>query len=271
MYNLNFEILNIMTDYKSLINIGSGMIFTAIGIGFTLIGTIKQGKENEKFQEEISASSKKNTELAEKLADQTQKSSDKLLRQNEESTKKIVQLSDNNAALTLKLTQISEERFRKITIPSLNAIKIEENLSLGKDSYFKIYVKNTGNNDCFECRLLVDRHNSPFAKPGFLMVQNFKKIPKDEIFEFTIPIFQSNLFSRVANEEQNKQYSHFLNRYSNNEAAIVVYFHFEYEWNNETLKSSQYSIVKTINSNVYLSSSEEFVEPEIKMPKWNKR
>lgn len=271
MNNIDPEILNIMTGLKSITYIGIGMFLTAVGIGFTLVGTIKQGKENEKFQEEISTSSKKNTELAEKLAEQTQLSSDKLARQNEESTQKIVQLSDKNAELTLKLTQISEERFRKLTIPSLNVLRIEEDLSLGDNSYFKIIARNTGNNDCLDCKLLVDRHNSPFAKPGFLTIQNFKKVPKDAIVEYKIPLFQSDLIVNVANDEQKREYSDFLKRYNNDESAIVVFFHFEYEWNNETLKSSQYSIVKSKNRKAYGSSSEDYVESEIEMPKWNNK
>lgn len=270
MNNIDPEILNIMIGLKSITYIGIGMFLTAVGIGFTLVGTIKQGKENEKFQEEISASSKKNTELAEKLAEQTKLSSDKLAKQNEESTQKIVQLSDKNAELTLKLTQISEERFRKLTIPSLNVLSIGEDLSLGDKSYFKIIARNTGNNDCLDCRLLVDRHNSPFAKPGFLTIQNIKKVPKDAIVEYKIPLFQSDIIVNVANDEQKKEYSDFLKRYNNDESAIVVFFHFEYEWNNETLKSSQYSIVKYHTGELCVTSSEDFVEPKYDHPEWKK-
>lgn len=270
MIDINLEILNFMPSVKSITYIMIGMILTGAGIIFTLFGTLKQGNENDKFQAEISKSSKKNIELAEKLADQTHLSSEKLTRQNEASTQKIIQLSDKNAELTQKLTQISEERFRKLTIPSLNVLRIEEELSLGVNSYFKVIVKNTGNNDCFDCRLLVDRHNSPFAKPGFIGIQNFKKVPKDAIVEYKIPLFQSEIIVNVSNDNQKKEFSDFLNRYNNDETAIVVFFHFEYEWNDETLKSSQYSIVKSKNRKAYGSSSEDYVEPETEMPKWRK-
>ena len=259
-----------MTGIKSITYIGIGMFLTATGIGFTLIGTIKQGKENERFQEEISASSKKNTELAEKLAEQTQLSSDKLAKQNEESTQKIVHLSDKNAELTQKLTQISEEKFRKLTMPSMNVIRIEEFLDLGVNSYLKITAKNTGNNDCFNARLLVDKHNSPTAKPGFLTIQSFTKVPKDAVVEYKIPLFLSEIIASVGDETLKSELSEFFERFNNNRTVIIIFFHFEYEWNKETLKSSQYSIVKLKDSPAYGSSSEDYVESEIERPKWEK-
>ena len=181
MIELNIEILSFMSGIKSITFISVGMILTGLGIVSTLIGTLKQGKENDKFQTEISESSNKNIELAEKLAEQTKTSSERLIKQNEESTAKIVQLNDENADLTKKLTQISEERFRELTIPSMNVINIEEVLDLGVNSYFKIAAKNTGNKNCLNTRLLVDRHNSPFAKPGYLRIHSYNKLPKDDI------------------------------------------------------------------------------------------
>lgn len=269
MIDLNIDIMNFMTGIKSITYISFGMILTVAGIVFTLIGTLKQGKENDTFQSEISESSKKNIELSEKLAEQTQLSSEKLSKQNEESTGKIVQLSDKNAELTHKLTQISEERFRKLTIPSMNVLSIEEDLSLGVNSYFKIIAKNTGNNDCFDARMLIDRHNSSLVSGS--EIQNFVKVPKDAIVEYKIPLFQSDLMAQIADKNKKIEFENFLTRFQNDETAIVVFFHFEYEWNNETLKSSQYSIVKSGKRKPYASSSEDYVESEIKMGKWEKK
>lgn len=250
-----------------------GIGLTISGIIFTGIGTYLQNQETKDFQDtstnlstqtnnkqdEISNYSKKNVELAEKLALQT-----------EQSNKELSLLSNKNAELTQKLTQISEEKFRKLTMPSMNVIRIEEFLDLGVNSYLKITAKNTGNNDCFDARLLVDRHNSPTAKPGFLTIQSFTKVPKQAVVEYKIPLFLSEIIARVGDETLKPELSEFFERYNNNRTAIIIFFHFEYEWNDETLKSSQYSIVKTKDSPAYGSSSEEYVESEIERPKWKK-
>lgn len=278
MKELNIVIISIIMNIKSITFISAGMILTGLGIAFTFIGTLKQGKEKDAFQAELTESGKKSIELAEKLADQTKNSSEELIKQtrksskelaeqSEKSTQKIVQLSDKNVELTQKLTEISEEKFRRLSIPSMNVLGIEENLSLGANSYFKIIAKNTGNSDCFDARLLVDRHNSPLASPGLLTIQSFKKVPKDAIFEYKIPIFQSD-FMVLKDKEQ--EFETFMKKFNDNEAAIIIFFHFEYEWNDETLKSSQYSIIKSTNKKPYVSSSEEHVEPEVKLPKWKK-
>jgi hypothetical protein len=243
----------------------TGYILTGIGIIFTIIGTFQQKNESDTFQNKITGLTEKTNSSQEKVEFYIQKNielSEKLSQQSIESEKSLIKLSVENAELTKKLTDLSEERFRKLTIPTLNVLKIEENLSLGLNSYFKIIAKNTGNNDCLDARLYVDRHNSPFAKPGFLTIQNFKKVPKSEIVEYKIPLFQSGIIVNVANDEQKSEYSDFLKRYNNDELAVIVFFHFEYEWNNETLKSSQYSIVKSKDRKVYGSSSEDYVESE---------
>lgn len=255
-----------MNKKNAMIFIVIGIFLTIAGIVFTGVGTYLQNQETRDFQntitslstqisekqDEISEYSKENVELAEKLALQTEKSNNEL-----------TQLSNRNVELTQKLTEISEERFRKLTIPSMNVLRIEEKLDLGVNSYLKIITRNTGNNDCLDACLLVDRHNSPSAKPGFLPIQNFTKVPKDAVVEYKIPLFQSESFASVANDDQKKEFSDFYNRYNDDKTAIVILFHFEYKWNNETLKSSQYSIVKTKNRQAYASSSEDYVEDEI--------
>lgn len=270
MIGLNI-VLIIMTVIKSTTYISIGMMLTGAGIVFTLIGTLKQGKENDKFQSEITESSKKNIALAEKLAEQAQLSSDKLEKQNEESTNKIVHLSDKNAELTQKLTDLSEDRFRRLTIPVMNVLRIEEVLGLGINSYFKIIAKNTGNNDCQNARLIIDRHNSPLVNRS--EIQSFVKVPKDVLVEYKIPRFQSDLMERSAEGEKRQDFeTNFLKRFMDGQVAIVIFYHFEYEWKGETLRSSQFSIVKSNNEKPYGSSSDDYVEPEDKteMPKWKK-
>lgn len=265
---------------KSITYISVGMILTGVGIVFTFTGTLKQGKEKDAFQVEITESGKKSIELAEKLADQTKKSSEELIEQtrksseelaeqSEKSTQKIIQLSDKNVELTQELTKISEEKFRRLTIPSMNVVNIEENINKGLKSYFKIIAKNTGNNDCLDARLIIDKHTSPLV--GSAEMQSFTKVPKDGSVAYTIPLFQSDLMVSIADAETKKEFDNvFLKNYQTGQMFIIIFFHFEYEWNNETLKSSQYTIVKSVNEKHYATSNEEYITPPVKMPKWKK-
>ena len=151
----------------------------------------------------------------------------------------------------------------------MNVVNIKE-VNNGVDSYFRIFVKNTGNNDCYDAHLLVDRHNSPLAKPGLLTKTNFLKVPKNEVVEYKIPVFQSDLSNTISNKDQRNEFEKFVNRYQNDETAVVIFFHIEYNWNEEDLKSSQYTIIKSINNKLFTSLSDEYVEPEIKIPRWKK-
>lgn len=225
-----------------------GMLFTGVGIVFTLLGTLRQGKETQKFQDSIINSTHKNIELSERLSENSTTSQ-----------RELTELSNKNAELTLKLIELSEDRFRRLTKPEINVFRIEENLNLRTNSFFLVRAKNTGNNDCTDARLIIDRHNSPLGRS--FMIQSFRKLPKDTQVEYKIPLFQSDIFLQIARSEEKEEFENiFLKRYLNNEIAVVIHFHFEYQWNGETLKSSQFSIVKTNNQKVYGSSSEEYVE-----------
>lgn len=152
----------------------------------------------------------------------------------------------------------SEDSFRRLTKPEINVLGIEENNN-GIDSYFVIKAKNTGNNDCFNAKLIIDSHNSPLGKN--FMIQSFGKLPKGASENYKIPLFQSEIMAKSAEPDIKKEFeNNFLIRYKNDESAIVIYFHFEYEWNDETLKSSQFLIVKSINEKPYVSSGEEYVD-----------
>ena len=65
----------------------------------------------------------------------------------------------------------SEDSFRRLTKPEINVLGIEENNN-GIDSYFVIKAQNTGNNDCFDAKLIIDKHNSPLGKN--FMIQSFE-------------------------------------------------------------------------------------------------
>jgi hypothetical protein len=150
----------------------------------------------------------------------------------------------------------------KLTKPEINVLGIEENLNNGINSYFVIKAKNTGGNDCFDAKLIIDRHNSPLGKN--FAIQSIEKFPKGASVDYKIPLFQSMVMAKLAETDitgVNKEFkNNFLKRYQNNEAAIVIFYHFEYKWNDETLKSSQFLIVKSINEKPYLSSREEYVD-----------
>ena len=76
-----------------------------------------------------------------------------------------------------------------------------------------------------------------------------------------IPLFQSEIMAISAEPDIKKEFeNNFLKRYQNDESAIVIFFYFKYEWNDETLKSSQFLIVKSINKKPYVSSREEYVD-----------
>lgn len=201
-----------------------GMVLTAIGIVFTVFGTIKQEEDAQKFQAQVIKSQDKSIELSEKLA------------------------------------KINEERFYRLTRPEMNILRVEE-IGHGIQSKFKIIAKNTGNNDCLNSKLIIDRHNSPLV--GKAEIKSFAKVPKDSIVEYTIPIFQSDLAARVQDETIITEFNNvFLKRFNNSESAIIVFFHFEYIWNDDTLKSSQYSIIKSNNQQIYASSSQTYVESD---------
>jgi len=147
---------------------------------------------------------------------------------------------------------------RKATKPEINVLGIVESNN-GIDSYFIIKAKNTGGNDCFNAKLIIDRHNSPLGKN--FIIQSFAKLPKGDLANYKIPLFQSEIMVKFAEPDIKKEFeNNFLRRYQNNDLAIVIFYHFEYEWNDETLKSSQFLIVKSINKKPYVSSSEEYVD-----------
>lgn len=260
-----------MIKKNAMIYIVIGIVLTIAGIIFTGLGSYMQNKETNVFQhtitglslqssekqDEISTYSRKNIELAEKLAEQTEKSN-----------KELTRLSIKNSELTQRLTEISEDRFRRLTIPSMNVIRVEEDLSHGLNSFFKIVAKNTGNNDCSDARLIIDRHNSPMVSTS--EIQNFTKVPKDDTVEYSIPIFQSDLMVRISNEDTKQDFKdNFLKKFKENE-MVIIFFHFEYQWGKETLKSSQYNIFRSKTDKLYISSSEDYIEFEDKVPppKW---
>ena len=149
----------------------TGYILTGIGIIFTIIGTFQQKNESDTFQNKITGLTEKTNSSQEKVEFYIQKNielSEKLSQQSIESEKSLIKLSVENAELTKKLTDLSEERFRKLTIPTLNVLKIEENLSLGLNSYFK-HIDSTA----FELNplrevIIPPRHSSILLKkPNF--------------------------------------------------------------------------------------------------------
>jgi len=150
----------------------------------------------------------------------------------------------------------------KLTKPEINVLGIEENINNGINSYFVIKAKNTGGNDCFDAKLIIDRHNSPLGKN--FATQSIEKFSKGVSVDYKIPLFQSMVMAKLAETDitgVNKEFkNNFLKRYQNNEVAIVIFYHFEYKWNDEILKSSQFLIVKSINEKPYLSSREEYVD-----------
>lgn len=153
----------------------------------------------------------------------------------------------------------SEDSFRRLTKPEINVLRIEENLNNGINSYFVIKAQNTGNNDCFNATLIIDRHNSPLGKN--FMIQSFGKLPKGALVNYKIPLFQSEIMAKLAEPDIKKEFeNNFLKRYQNNEVAIIIFYHFEYEWNDETLKSSQFFIFKPNNEKPYSSSSEKYID-----------
>ncbi|MBA7548843.1 hypothetical protein ES705_41311 [subsurface metagenome] len=92
-------------------------------------------------------------------------------------------------------------------------------------------------------------------------IQSIEKFPKGILVDYKIPMFQSMVMAKLAEPDIKKEFeNNFLKRYQNNELIIVIFYHFEYEWNDETLKSSQFSIVKSINGKPYISSTEEYVD-----------
>ena len=93
------------------------------------------------------------------------------------------------------------------------------------------------------------------------MIQSFEKLSKGALVNYKIPLFQSQTMAKLAELDIKKEFeNNFLKRYQNNEVAIVIFYHFEYEWNEETLKSSQFFILKPNNEKPYSSSSEKYVD-----------
>ena len=200
-----------------------GMALTAIGIVFTVIGTFKQGKEAEAFQNQVIESQNKSIELSEKL------------------------------------TKISEEKFDKLTKAELNVVDLIEIEDIDYPSFY-IKTKNTGNNDAFNCELIIDKHNSPLV--GNSEIQSFKKIPKDEFMVYKIPLLKSSILSKIAHSNDKNDFEIFKEKFYKSEVPVIIFFHFEYEWNNQKYKSSQYSIVKEHKRKPYVSSSENYIDTQ---------
>ena len=147
---------------------------------------------------------------------------------------------------------------KKATKPEINVLGIVESNN-GIDSYFVIKAQNTGNNSCFNVKLIIDRHNSPLGKN--FAIQSIEKFPKGASVDYKIPMFQSMVMAKIAEPDIKKEFeNNFLKRYQNNESAIVIFYHFEYKWNDEALKSSQFVIVKSVNEKPYISSTEKYVD-----------
>ena len=211
-----------MKKIKSMTYLIIGMVITAIGICFTVIGTIQQNSETEKFQNEVKISQALNLEISEKL------------------------------------TKVTEDKFKQLTKP-INVIGCKDFVDKGIESYFEIIAKNTGNNDCVNAELIIDSHSSPLA--SHKEIRSFSKVPKDSILSCKIPTFISHFKSKIITKEEVEEFKNsFYKTYLEDGIAIVIYFHFEYEWNSDIFKSSQYVLVKSNNQEVYISSDEEFVE-----------
>src|SRR5690606_4437640 len=159
-----------------------GMVLTAIGIIFTVVGTFKQGEEAEAFQNQVIESQNKRIELSEKL------------------------------------TKISEEKFNKLTKAELNVVGIVEIEDIDYLS-FNIKTKNTGNNDAFNCELIIDNDNSPLV--GNSEIQLFKKIPKDETMIYNIPLLKSSIFSKIAHSNDKEEFEIFKDKFYKNEIPVI--------------------------------------------------
>lgn len=200
-----------MAKKYSMVYMVLGSVFTAIGIFFTIIGTIKQSKETNEFQEKI-------------------KSLTEEVKNNQELNKNITQ---RTFELTEGLKEESKENFKKLKLPELTVFDFKERTDLGLNSYIEVFVKNTGNGSCYNVELLIDEHNLPLAKPAQHSVSRIQKIPKDGIVFYKIPLFQTELMSRVADDDQKKELEEFFRRFSENKAVVNIKFHLQYNTEEE--------------------------------------
>jgi hypothetical protein len=200
-----------------------GLVFTALGIIFTIVGTLKQDNDTQKFQNTVITTQSKNIELSEKLA------------------------------------KLNEEKFKQLTKPEINIANWAELNSNSENAIVKIIVKNTGNNDCFNCKLIIDKTNSPLGSINEIV--SFNKVPKGINLEYSLPIFKSKISNKIASEAELQDFRKvFFEKYLQGGNAAVIHFHFEFTWNDEEFKSSQFTLIKTFNKPCIITSSQQYIE-----------
>lgn len=79
---------------------------------------------------------------------------------------------------------------------------------------------------------------------------------------YNIPILKSSIFNKIAHSNDKDEFEIFKDKFYKNEIPVIIFFHFEFEWNNQKYKSSQYSIVKEYNRRPYVSTSENYIDTQ---------
>lgn len=160
------------------------------------------------------------------------------------------ELSQRNGKLTEELTELSKERFRELTQPEINVLSVGETLN-GLDSLFKVNVMNSGNSPCLNAVLVVEEHNSPFAKG--LPNERYLKIPQGANVTYSVPIFQVN-HAQFFEGELRDEFGKFIDKYNKGEMSAYVKFHIEYEWKGEKLSTPTYVVFKAVNETPFAST-----------------
>ncbi|WP_320111507.1 hypothetical protein [Draconibacterium orientale] len=217
--------------------IWGGLIFTALGVIATGVGTIFQ---NRLTKQDLVSMNDTLTDLNHENMSLVQKSID----QAAESEQRILQLQEEKTALLNAQLQKSEEELTELKMPKLDVVdyqfyKNADNINL---SYFTIKVYNSGHENCNSLALFIEDKNSPLFNKGVL--QRLKSLPNGRDKTFRIYPFIDVRKIKSEDIEKSKEYQDFVDSFLNKSRAVMVRFCIHYEWDGIFYRTDSYHMMK---------------------------
>jgi hypothetical protein len=252
-----------MFKLKSMDLLIIGAVLTLAGITFTTLGTFKKNKEVIDFQNQITDLSQENVDFTKKSYEDIAKLSNENIDLTERSIGQahnfqgeITKLTNKNFELSAELLAKSEAEFKNLAKPKVNIVNFSEPKAGTEtiESVLKIKVSNTGNDDCFNVRLIMNFHNSPSVLPKRVAFTSFQIIPKGHEKEYSIPMFKSKVWGEKEIPNLDKLMP-FFESYTRRENSLLIKFHFEYEWDGKTHKTEEYYAIKFIGDQTHIGQS----------------
>lgn len=133
---------------------------------------------------------------------------------------------------------INEEE--KENLPSIKALRIEGNVLNAQ-----LIVRNTGNRDASQVKLLYSEKSTP-KYFGMNLISGLEEIPRGTEFKMPMNLFSGiEMAIRLPNSEEGFQSeaAEELRKLQNGEKVFIARFYLEYYYNDERYESSEYMAV----------------------------